>query len=198
MIIGLCGAARAGKDTFATLLAPDGHPLGCGRVQIARPLKAYLRDLFDWTEEHTDGDLKDVPDTRYPRTGEYGEDTYLTPRRAMQQLGGEFAEATFPSIYAVRAAREAEALSKAGYIAVVTDCRFLRDVAAIDKVGGFIVEIVREEQSDLTEDAKGHGSETARYDPAFRRYIGKTIVNDGTVADLKKKAQALYRELSSE
>jgi len=215
MILGITGRARTGKDTFATMLGEASGRV-VKRIQIAGPLKAYLRDLFDWTEEHTDGDLKDVPDERYPVTcqgcrgggkvpysAQFNDPPFnkqtdcqhcgatghigLTPRHAMQQLGGEFAEATFPAIYALRAAREAEAHRG---VALITDCRFLRDIEAVEAVGGIIIEVLRPE--DLVE-AKvlTHASETARLQPSFQAIVDEHIINDGTLDELRVKAEAI-------
>lgn len=211
MIIGLCGAARSGKDTVANYLA-EGHDQVV-RIQIAEPLKAYVRDLFDWTEEHTDGALKDTPDQRYPKAGVHvwirsfndgswfecgcgirvhasdtvppGEcTTYLTPRHAMQQLGGEFAESTWNSIYAVRAARTA---AEWDGLAIITDCRFLRDIQAVKDVGGIIVEVTRPLADALPGSGSKHASETARDTPEFQALVDYWIDNDGTLEELHTK-----------
>jgi len=66
MILGITGRARAGKDTLASIIKQESG-VRVSRWQIADPLKAYCRDLFGWTEEHTDGGLKEVQDKRYSR-----------------------------------------------------------------------------------------------------------------------------------
>ncbi len=214
-VIGLCGAARSGKNTFAKMLGEtSGRPL---YIQIAGPLKAYLRDLYDWTEEHTDGHLKDVPDKRYPieckgcggsnpKPGYVnvaidimgyskpdwqecpvckGEKvTYLTPRHAMQQLGGEFAESTYPAVYSRRAARVAAAHNGT---ALVTDCRYLRDIQAIAAIGGIIIEMGRG-SDELSDEAKQHPSEVARATPEFQALVDVHITNEGTLDELRAQA----------
>ncbi len=214
MIIGLAGAARSGKGTLATMLG-EASGRATQRVQIAGPFKAFLRDLYDWTEEHMDGDLKDVPDTRYliccrgchgkgkvpvsnPKhdcslcgtTGQVG----LTPRHAMQQLGGEFAETTFPAIYATRAARAAK--DHCG-LALVTDCRFLRDIEAVAAVGGTIIE-VRRPCVGIPGQAKRHASETERETPAFQALVDEHIDNDGTLDGLRVKAEAIIAKYQTQ
>ena len=206
MIIGLCGAARSGKDTFATMLV-EAHAWPATRIQIAGPLKAYLRDLFDWTEEHTDGKLKDTPDPRYPlpcpscvedmeRSGcdEPGQCGCcvngfigLTPRHAMQHLGGEFASATFPSIYATSAARKAKWEADGGKLAIITDCRFLHDVQAVKDVGGIVIEVVRGEQ--LEGEAGQHPGELARLSDQFQALVDVHVPNKGTLEDLRSLAE---------
>ena len=213
MIIGLCGAARSGKDAFASYLACECLAYTHTFIQIAGPLKKYLQDLFDWTSDHTDDYLKDVPDPRYPiqcptclGTGKVpsngqtncplcgGEGTVgLTPRHAMQQLGGEFAQSTSPNIYAIRAARKAkEAMcaarkEKGGGLALITDCRYLHDIKAIKAVGGVIIEVSRPKDLISTK-VLSHASETARLQPEFQALVDIHINNDGTLNELREKA----------
>jgi hypothetical protein len=232
MIIGLCGAARAGKDSIADAIeAHVGPDVGVRRIKISALLKSYIRELFDWTEEHTDGDLKDTPDERYPRPcwtcvvydeTDQGDGspcphcvdgtTYLTPRGAMQPLGGEFADATYPPIYSVRAAREARAavdgllpcttcggkwpevcsacqgtgkMPPYAY-ALVTDVRFLRDAQAIKDVGGVLVMVERpDNESGLKGAAAAHQGEQARNSEEFQALVDIHILNNGTLDDLR-------------
>lgn len=223
LILGLCGPARSGKDTTAT--AFQGLRTTSQRIQIAGPPKAYLRDLFDWTIEHTDGALKDVPDKRYPRIGDHAwvrspDDgslfecacgvqvrasetvpvseciTYLTPREALQKLGGEWAESVYPSVYAARAARIAKRITtRQGYdLAVITDCRFLRDVQALKNIGGVIVHVSRPD-AGLTGKAAAHKSEQAQNSPEFQALIDHRIRNEGTIEDLQRIVVSIHAGL---
>ena len=206
MIIGMCGAARSGKDTVAGFLADmASDPSATFTIQISGPLKAYVRDVFEWTTDHTDGDLKDEPDQRYarpckrcthpknPRPGYIDtaidimgystprwercplcngkQETYLTPRHAMQQLGGEFAEATFPAIYAHSAAAKAQRADAIFELVIITDCRFVRDIQAAKDVGGIIIEVTRPGQAIAS---SGHSSETARDTEEFQALVDHT------------------------
>lgn len=231
MIIGMCGAARSGKDTVAGFLAdlwqaqnPNGK---VHFIKISAPLKAYLRDLFGWTEEHTDGALKDVPDTRYPDEGkihvftrskddgsifvchcgaevhasatlkrEPGECvTYLTPRKAMQWLGGEFTEATFPAIYALRAAREAaEWCWRPDHLAIVTDCRYMRDIQAVKNAGGVVIQVHRDGVG-LSGQAAEHMGEVARTTKKFQSLVDHHIDNDGSLEELRLAVALTFAKL---
>lgn len=229
MIIALTGPARSGKDTVANLL--DKHLGGIYRVQIAGPLKQILRDMFDWAETHTDGDLKDKPDTRYPRTHDqhfapstilaarlrdatltcsrcgdvldvsapfdFGDRvefsdpprtmwkgpcvSYLVPREAMQWLGDP---PFYPDIWAEKAARHAKMHDDAGFAAVVTDCRYLRDIRAMKNVGARIVQVHRD-GAGLTGAAAQHRGEVERNSPEFQLLVDDHIYNDGTLDDLE-------------
>lgn len=67
MIIAVAGAARAGKDTVGRMIFEE---LGADRVRrfaFAEPIKRICAEIFDWDDRHLHGELKDVPDERYPR-----------------------------------------------------------------------------------------------------------------------------------
>lgn len=221
MIIGLCGAARSGKNTVADMLTEFFKKDSVRQIQIAGPLKAICRDVFGWSEAHTDGDLKDVPDTKYtrpcpachgwgkqPLSARYdervpkvscslceGKGMYpLTPRHAMQFLGGEFAAATDPNIWAIRAARAAKAWSLPDNVVIVTDCRFLRDIQALKDVGGIIIQTHREGEG-LASGAAQHASEQERYTPAFQAIVDYHIYNRGTLEELRATVMALGGDL---
>jgi hypothetical protein len=87
-IIGLSGRKRSGKDTVASfvddvIMGENGisdevnelmsygnmpaHPRVVYTIAFAQPLKQMCVQLFGWTEAHVNGDLKEVPDRRYPR-----------------------------------------------------------------------------------------------------------------------------------
>jgi hypothetical protein len=160
-----------------------------------------------------------VPDTRYPRpctrcggTGTYqmfaGDDlracltcngmkiVYLTPRHAMQFLGGEFANATYPHIYAERAARVAKEWheEKEGNIALITDLRFVSNLRACKDAGGIVIMVERPGNvNGLSGEAAGHMSEVERRKPEFLDLVDITIINDGTLNDLETKVEALVR-----
>lgn len=233
MIIGLCGAARSGKDTVAEMLVQH---LGVGavkRIQIAGPLKRFCREVFDWTEDHTDGHLKDLPDERYPRPCKFCKGlgqidhgvifdakwhpckicdegkklvNFLTPREAMQRLGHEWSQPLYPTIWADKAARDAQKWVELGArnmaetvedgledrVAIITDCRFLQDIQAIVNVGGTIIQVHRE-GAGLSGAAANHPGEIARKSPEFQALVTHHIHNDGTLDDLDQKVQNVLK-----
>lgn len=188
-IIGLCGPARSGKDTVAGMIREilftqrkkeDGWYTPAKKVQVAGPLKLYCQALFDWDERHTDGELKDVVDERYG----------FAPRKAMQFLGYEFAQATWPGIYSETAAREAKKLSETGRDVVVTDVRTLADVEALKRVGAEIWRITREKDNALG-DTANHATETEMDTDEFLYHVDVTILNDGTLEDLREGVEEM-------
>ena len=195
MIIGLCGTAKSGKDTAATYLEKF-FPGQTTRVQIAAPFKAYCREVFDWTLEHTDGKLKDVEDIRYPLDPPKGGHHYLTPRIALQVLGGEVAEATFPSVYATAAARKAQALASSDHLVIVTDGRYLRDIQALKDVGGKVLQLHRGDRG-LIGSASSHKSETQCRTPEFQALVDHHIYNDGSKEAFREEIYRWVQTLTS-
>src|SRR4051794_5754215 len=85
MMIGLAGAAGAGKSTAAGYLA---ERYGYARVRVSGPLKAMVRGFLastgvpaDEIERMIEGDRKEVPAPELAG---------CTPRRVMQTLGAEW------------------------------------------------------------------------------------------------------------
>lgn len=112
-IIGIVGKAGSGKDAVADILVKN-H--GFVRVALADPMKRFLRDVFQFSDEQLWGpsEKRNEADRRFPRKhstavyhGEsceccglnlwqaHGVETqcYLTPRFALQQLGTEWGRA---------------------------------------------------------------------------------------------------------
>lgn len=129
-IIGISGLAGSGKDTIADHLVRN-H--GFVKIALADPLKRICREVFDFSEEQLWGpsEERNKPDKRYLRPGfkEFpfmapqdvadvrGEDTHLTPRHALQQLGTEWGRACYPNIWVEYAIRVAKQLLKKDYVA---------------------------------------------------------------------------------
>lgn len=207
-LIGLCGVARSGKSTVAAMLgeAMLSRGVRSHEVQIAGPLKRFTRDLFGWDEEHTDGVLKDIPDDRFPvpcPTCSSGDVVdcpgckgmgivHLTPRKVMQTLGYEWPLVLgAPTLHTNAAMVRCRELSLAGILPIVTDVRFLHDAEAVYWSGGFLVEVVRPGVG-----LGDHASETSRLEDGFRELITHTVINDGTLVELKSRVAELGLGLS--
>lgn len=129
-VIGLCGAAGAGKSTVAATLAE----LGYTRIRISDPLKSMIRALLaaagvaeDEMERLVEGDLKELPHSALGG---------VSPRLAMQTLGTEWGRVYMGSEFWVSVARrKIRATLAAGGRVVVEDCRFPNEARAIKAPG---------------------------------------------------------------
>lgn len=76
MIILVTGLKRSGKDTLADYLV---NKLNYRRYAFADPIREVCKIIFDWTDEHFQGGLKETID---PYFG-------ISPRQALQWIGTE-------------------------------------------------------------------------------------------------------------
>jgi len=76
MIVALVGKKRSGKDTVANVLVNE---YGFVRYGFADPIKIVVKYLFDWNEDHTNGKLKEIIDSKWG----------ISPRQVMQWFGTE-------------------------------------------------------------------------------------------------------------
>ncbi len=72
----------------------------------------------------------------------------------------------------------------------MTDCRFIRDIAAVKAVGGIIIQVHRNE-AGLTGAAALHRGEVERNSPEFQALVDHHIYNDGTLDELRVKTRNL-------
>lgn len=160
MILGLCGEAGAGKDTFADTLVQD-H--GFVKVSMADPMKRFCRDVFNFTDAQMWGvsHARNEPDTRFERKpakrGKIAQ--HLTPRLALQLLGTEWGRFCWRDIWIAYAVRVALAIvagtrysAKLGlnpYVGntspniVIPDVRYQNEIDVIRGAGGKIIRIDR-------------------------------------------------------
>jgi len=173
-LVGLCGRKRSGKDTVGAFLA---QRYGWQPESFARPLKTAVRDIFGWTSEHTDGDLKEIVD---PFWG-------LSPRIVMQRFGTEVGRQIDENLWIRSLQKRLENLSGSTVRdVVITDVRFENEARMVREAGG---QIWRIERPDLGPAVDLHPSETE-----FLLFdADEVLVNDGSVQDLHIKAASLVR-----
>lgn len=158
-IVGICGPARAGKDTLARVL------IGMGYVKdsFAAPIRNYVAQLCGLTLDQ----LELVKD--FPSDALAGK----TPRYAMQTLGTEWGRKLIAQDlwinYLMRRAT--------GQRLVVPDIRFENEAQAIIKQGGIILKVVRP-GVEIVEST--HASEAGIPDSL----VDHTFVNDKGVKEL--------------
>lgn len=177
-LIGLHGRARSGKDTTARLIYElSEDPVS--RHALAGPLKKAAAKLFSLTESQLYGDQKEVVD---PYWG-------ATPRKIMQLLGTEALRNTFGQDMHLRILAR-KLLNDPSPIAVITDVRFENEAEFVLLRGGIVVEILRPEGVMVEQ----HASEV----PLPRHLVTKTILNDGSIEDLKERVNELLKEYKDE
>lgn len=178
-LLGVHGKAGVGKDTAATLLRSR---LGYEALAFADPLKAALNELFGWSyEQWLDREWKEAIQ------GDIG----ISPRRAAQLLGTEFARRMIrPDIWLILADRKIKRLKVLSSFdefgtppIVVTDVRFDNEAQWVRDRGGRVLMIHRQASPTVA----AHSSE-AGIDP---RLITDHISNDGTLAELSDKLVAI-------
>lgn len=230
-VIGLLGNAGAGKDTIAEMIAPmhyvmlDGQwadvralappptPREAARpraiqIALADPLKEYAREVYDFSVTQLWGpsSARNKPDERYPRTGEDGKTTYLSPREALQQLGTEWGRRMWADTWIMHGLRRARTFLTTQRIAnpmdaatfrpnfvierrdlvVISDIRFVNEVKALRAAGAEVWKVVRPEL-DTSSAMYSHVSEAEQRAQAatLDALATQTIINDRTISDLQ-------------
>lgn len=184
MIIGICGLKRSGKDTVADILCKK---YGFIKYSLAEPIKEVSRLLFDWTEEHTDGSLKEVID----------ENIGISPRQFMQNLGTEFMQYqlgnNFPD-YKEKVGRNFWVLKAIMFCKkhshnniVIPDIRFPHEKIELKKLDMTLFRISRNyvKNNDLHESEKY----------ALEFEVDKDIENNSSLLELESKVDIIMNKL---
>lgn len=180
MIIGLTGKKRSGKDTAASVFVDNGFI----KYRFADPLKDACRSIFLWYDEHIEGDLKEVIDSRWG----------ISPRQAMQYLGTEVGREALPNHFPtfksvigsgiwIRRFKywyEKDPTRKV----IIPDVRFLNEAKTIKDLGGKIIKIVR--PSETKKD--NHISEK-EIDLIVSDYL---VFNDGSIENFLSKIKIYF------
>jgi hypothetical protein len=180
MLIGLHGKAQSGKTTVANFL--KNHYFFV-EISFAAPIKALVRELFDMSRDQVEGNLKEKIDKRYG----------FSPRWLLQHLGTNVFRVLYPEIwidYAMRTYRETEGLSS-----VISDVRFKNEKEAIEKEGGVVWKIIREDHHGASSGIEGHASENDLDDVSDSEYAAVLSAKSGDIDLLLKQAKtALLKE----
>lgn len=125
----------SGKDTVAGFL----KDLDYKRFAFADKLKETVADLYDFSHEQMHGELKDVPDERYPNFFDPRTTcvpTGFTPRRILQKFGYD-QRSIYPDIWATYVAKKIEwdinFSSKGMNKFCITDFRFRNEYEVMRK-----------------------------------------------------------------
>ena len=171
MIIGVCGAAGAGKGSVAKILESRGF----ATLSFADPLYAAVSAITGLSvAELQDRRLKEEP------IGWIGS----SPRRLLQTLGTDWGRNMIHDEIWVMATMQ-RVLDGGDYC--IPDVRFVNEAAAIKARGGVVWRVDRPCRSTLESAAASHESE--RGIPP--EYLDAVIQNYGTLADLEAAISGL-------
>jgi len=181
-VIAISGKRRSGKNTAASAirqaLQKDIHFPEGQRVEelaFADPIKRCVGELFGFSEEQLDGDLKEKPDARWDG---------VTPRRVLQFFGTEMMQFKLQELlpglgrhFWTRCLVEkirGLSSSSSSVVAIVTDLRFRHEWEALRAAFGDSVKCVKIVRVD--DDKQGND------DGVITSHASETDM-DGVVAD---------------
>ncbi len=180
MIIGLCGAAGAGKNTVAARLCLEHRfvPLA-----FADPLYAAVSAVTGLTVEQ----LQD----RSRKENALGWIS-CSPRRLLQTLGTDWGRNMIhPEIWVMATMQKIEASPEFNFC--LTDVRFPNEAAAIKARGGVVWRVVRPGFGVLDGETASHESERGIPD----EYVDDEIVNGGGILALQVAVDAAMSRLQA-
>lgn len=171
-VIGLLGRARRGKDTVADYICkkyPDYR-----KVKLAAPVKDAARCLYGFSHDQLEGAAKEIVDPRWN----------ISPRDAMVFITDTFMDKMGSTFFTRRLfdAFDANTCPHSGAHIIISDVRYVNDIAEIRKRNGIVIKITRA---------------TAPYHP-WERSIDSlaadyTITNDGSLEQLYRNIDAIMR-----
>lgn len=180
LVIGLCGYAGSGKDTFAEMLmrAAAGAGLSVERFSFAGPMRGMLHALGVPARHMFDRDLKEQP---VPGLG-------LSYRHLAQTLGTEWGRKCNGEDFWLRAL----ALKVEEYsfdVSIITDVRFPNEAAWVnERPHGFLLRLDRGVPPVRAHESEAHVMNL----PAL------SVDNNGSLAQLEAAAEhAMLRILES-
>lgn len=145
-IVALCGMKGSGKDTIGSVLINAGYQ----RIQIAEPLKDGIKSMFNLSDEHVNGDLKETEIM-----------TGITPRFLLQYIGTDIMHPLMgKDVWIKQAVEKIKTLSMNHDNFVITDMRFVYESEYLRKhfPSSFIVFIERDlvEKSEHVSECECH------------------------------------------
>lgn len=177
-LIALCGYARSGKNATGQILEDD---YGFRQVSFAQALKNITASLNPLLQSAGPGTVPLAAMFRHYGDWDAVKENVPASREFLQNLGVACREQIGEDVW-VDALLNRIDTAPARY--VITDCRFPNEVQAVRDRDGEVWRIERPGTGPINE----HISESALpLDPDF---YDRYIVNDGTLADLRRKVLA--------
>lgn len=144
VLLGIMGKKGSGKDTVSDYLVEHYQ---FHKLAFAGPIKQVAQNMFDFTEQQLNGELKETIDKRWG----------ISPREVFQKLGTEFGQFDLPkyfpplgkkvnrNFWVERLKIEYGKLPNNSNV-IVSDVRFNHEIEAIKKMGGKIIYIERNDR----------------------------------------------------
>lgn len=188
-IVGLCGFIGSGKGTAGDILVAEGYK----QLSFAGKLKDAVSVIFGWPRHLLEGDTKESRDFRETVdefwSNKFGRD--ITPRHILQKFGTDACRNhLLDSIWIDSLELEIQQYDKV----VITDVRFPNEIEFISKLGGYTLQIDREETRPdwypLLVENKEQLRVRSDIHPSEYEWFGNenillTIENNGSVDQLK-------------
>jgi dephospho-CoA kinase len=197
MIIGICGAKRSGKNTFAELIERELEQYTTTQASWADLVKqsAYYalgiskdKDYSGFHNVWADGFKQDH---KINIVNSIGETIHtVTGREFLQLYGTEAHRDLFSENFWVDALWDKNDFSKFDFV-FITDCRFDNEAESVKERGGIIVK-VKNQQAESFSDT--HDSESGISDSL----VDIVIQNNGSLEELKTKAENFAERITNE
>ena len=169
-LIGILGRSRSGKDTTAIIIK-NLYP-NYSIKRFAQPIKNALQEIYDFTPEQLEDDLKEIIDKRYN----------ITPRQAMQEMTCFYLNKHGPGFFSDKLFNT---FDNTQCSIIIPDVRYAHDIEQIHKRGGIILKISR---PSLT---LQHSIENNIVDLNG----DYNIINNGTINDLENQIYELFNQI---
>lgn len=145
MLIGIVGFISSGKNTIGEILQ-NQH--GFKRESFAKPVKDAVAFIFNWDREMLEGNTDESRVWRESIDEYWSEklNRQISPRIALQLMGTESGRLVFgENLWTTSCLSRCED-KNANY--VITDTRFVNEIQAIKKEGGYIIRIRRGQEPE--------------------------------------------------
>ena len=172
MLIGLCGYARCGKDSVADCMK------GFKKLAFATALKREVQRMLDVSSEKGGSVVDDKDKAKY---------------RPMLVAWGQIKRNIKPDYWIRKLATTYNRVCAEDI--VITDVRYKNEIDWIHQMNGIVIMIARPGVGPANDEERRSFGEILAGD---KTGIDYTIVNDGSLADLKLKTKALINKFLKE
>ena len=194
MIIGLIGQKRVGKDTVASIIRDIDNQYKC--MALADPIKDIARIMFNFSEKQLYDAEKDVIDTKWN----------IKPRQFFEQFGTDIMQFDIykylPTLASSVPQRKFWVLSLLSKLqkndkVIITDIRGQHELEEVIKFNpnAKFIRIIRSEKNNTNNLIDKTQAHITQIEPnqINDEYITETIINDGSLNDLKEKVKNILQ-----